>query len=118
MNCKICSNILTGKQTKFCSIRCKLKDNNHRHQNYTKQKQRGWERKKKFVNLLGGKCSKCGYCKNLSALEFHHQYDKNIKLDIRAMSNNKEEKLAEEIKKCILLCAICHRELHHPEHEI
>ena len=33
-----------------------------------------WHRnvKKKAVNKLGGKCSRCGYDKCVSALEFHH----------------------------------------------
>src|SRR5215207_2717807 len=41
---------------------------------------RRWkDRKRKAVELLGGKCGRCGYDRNLSALQFHHldQLDKD-----------------------------------------
>ena len=69
-----------------------------------------------FINNLGGCCSKCGYNKNLAALEFHHidPESKEFQIDIRRLSNTSMDKLQEEIHKCILLCANCHREEHNP----
>ena len=74
------------------------------------------ERKLKFINELGGKCKFCGYDKSVSALEFHHinPSEKSIQLDLRHISNNSMKTLENELKKCILLCANCHREIHHP----
>lgn len=78
---------------------------------------RGLIRKYEAVIRFGGKCTKCGYDKNLSGLEFHHlnPETKSFGIDLRAFSSHKLEDLNEELNKCILLCANCHRELHHPE---
>ena len=119
--CVICDNQLTGNQIKFCSGACKQK-----HAYYiTKsnpntmwhQTKRGIERKILFINEFGGKCSQCGYCKNIGALEFHHYKDnKSYNLDMRKLSNTSIDKLREELSKCILLCANCHREHHYPDY--
>lgn len=112
--CKICGKALTGKQTKFCSLACK----NDYHQGYPGQRLRGLKRKLELVQKLGGKCMICGYSKNLAALNFHHLREKNHKLDARSLSNRRLEKIMTEFKTCILLCANCHMELHHPHLEM
>lgn len=62
------------------------------------------------ISLLGGKCSRCGYDKCYEALDFHH---KNGEKDFAISSISKSWKsVLIEIKKCILLCANCHREEH------
>lgn len=73
---------------------------------------------KKIEIILGSVCcSKCGYDKNLSALEFHH-IDSDSKIfepsDSKSFSI---EKLRKEMSKCVLLCANCHREEHHKHME-
>jgi predicted HNH restriction endonuclease len=114
--CLICQKELQGRQTKYCSRRCKNKNSNYQHQNYQSQQKRGKDRKKKLIRLLGHKCKICGYNKNSAALDFHHKdpNEKVLKLDLRSCSNNKWEKLVKEASKCDLLCANCHRELHNP----
>lgn len=86
---------------------------------YENQKTRALSRKKELVNLMGGKCSVCGYGKNLSALEFHHinPNEKSFQLDSRHLSNTSIDKILKEAKKCILVCSNCHKEIHHPELE-
>lgn len=116
LNCLVCSKILMGRQIKFCSVKCKQKDINNRHQNYTNQGNRGYENKRKLLEYKGYGCSKCGYNKNSAALCFHHLKDKKFQLDIRKCSNTKWETLLEEADKCIVLCHNCHMEEHHPEH--
>lgn len=60
---------------------------------------------------MGGKCCLCGYNKNIAALEFHH-IDKKTKLHGISDGNcRKLEKDIEEVKKCALVCANCHREI-------
>lgn len=109
-NCKVCAKALNGKQIMYCSIKCK----NSVHQSYQAQKKRGLYRRLEFVQKLGGKCTKCGYSTNLSALSFHHLNDKKFQLDVRAFSNRKIERVLTEIDKCILLCNNCHAEIHNP----
>lgn len=62
---------------------------------------------------LGGKCSKCGYDKCLDALDFHHtnHADKEHEMGDLLHTFSKAKAL-EEVKKCVLLCANCHREYH------
>jgi hypothetical protein len=81
---------------------------------YKNQKIRGLKRKLEIVNSLGGGCSICKYDKNLSALEFHHlnPNKKSFKLDLRKLANTEINLITEELKKCILVCSNCHREIH------
>lgn len=83
---------------------------------YLKQRERALVRKLEIIKLKGGKCEKCGYDKNIAALELHHlsPKDKSFQLDGRHLSNTAKEKIVEEAEKCILLCSNCHKELHHP----
>lgn len=70
-------------------------------------------RKKLLVELAGGKCEKCGYCKSVAALQFHHK-DPNTKLfgiGASGVTRGIEEQ-KREIEKCLLLCANCHAEVH------
>ncbi len=67
--------------------------------------------KQKAVAHLGGKCYNCGYDKYIGALEFHHR-DPKEKDFVVAGSGKKWASIQEEIEKCILLCANCHREEH------
>lgn len=69
------------------------------------------EYKLKCVTYKGGKCIVCGYDKYFGALDFHH-LDPSKKDFTVAASNKTFEALQEELDKCVLLCATCHRELH------
>jgi predicted nucleic acid-binding Zn ribbon protein len=111
-NCIVCGKSLHGRQTKFCSLSCKNKDL----QSYEAQQRRGLSRKLRLIQNAGGRCSICGYHKNLAALVFHHSDSskKDFKLDMRSLSNRKLAPVLEEISKCILVCANCHAELHNP----
>lgn len=82
---------------------------------YRLQKERWKDRKQKAIELMGGKCSACGYDKNYAALEFHHLDPKEKEFDFGKMRQYKWETIISELKKCILLCSNCHRETHHPE---
>lgn len=85
--------------------------------NYENQKLRGLKRKYEAVLQRGGRCERCGYDKNLSALEFHHRNpeEKEFQIDMRRFSNTNLETLKEELNKCELLCANCHREHHNSD---
>jgi hypothetical protein len=70
-------------------------------------------RKEKAVKLLGGKCCKCGYDKCLKALQFHHIDPNKKNFEISSSSSKVSWNVIEkELKKCILVCANCHAEIH------
>lgn len=64
--------------------------------------------KKKAINYLGGKCSKCGYDEHLAALTFHHTDDSKEFNISKLMHSISWEELKLELDKCIVLCANCH----------
>lgn len=75
------------------------------------------ERQQKFklecVTYKGGKCQSCSYSKSLSALEFHHINQNEKDFDIsKARLKKFNDLIKQELDKCILLCANCHREEH------
>lgn len=62
---------------------------------------------------MGGTCMICGYTKSSEALEFHHRSGKkDFGISEKGMTRS-WAKIQTELKKCILLCANCHREVHH-----
>ena len=67
--------------------------------------------REKAVVYLGGKCSICGYDKCFSAFDFHHvnALEKDFTISSRMSS---WEKIEKELRKCVLLCCRCHREVH------
>jgi uncharacterized membrane protein YheB (UPF0754 family) len=80
---------------------------------YLKKKLRRNRLKEELVNFLGGKCSFCGYNKCMASLDFHHVENKKDANLSKLFKNSSREKILKEVKRCILLCANCHRELHH-----
>lgn len=110
MNCIVCNIELSGMKRMYCSRKCKGK----RHSSYTAQRSRSLLRKRQLVKLKGGRCSFCGYSRNLAALVFHHQGGKDFPLDSKMLSNRSWEVIVAEVEKCILLCANCHMEEHYP----
>lgn len=109
--CLVCDNPLTGRQTQYCSVKCKSAS----HASYITQKQRGFNRKLRLVQRLGGQCTHCGYNKNLAAMHFHHHDNKAFGLSVAELRSRSMAIIETEIEKCELLCGNCHGELHHQE---
>lgn len=79
---------------------------------YNKRYNRNYRNAKKaiFVELKGGKCSKCGNIFPLPCYDFHHINPKEKEITLCWLMPN--DTLKKEIDKCILLCANCHRLTH------
>lgn len=77
-----------------------------------KYKERSKISKQLAVDYLGGECSRCGYNKNLAALDFHHLDPKSKNKEASMMHRGSFHRIIPELDKCILLCANCHREEH------
>lgn len=72
-----------------------------------------WVRlKKEMIEHMGGKCEDCEGSFHYAVFEFHHLEEKDYEwTKLRLL---KRETILQELKKCILLCANCHR-LRHAE---
>ena len=69
--------------------------------------------KELLVEYKGGKCEICGYDRCIGALEFHHINPEEKEFGIGQKGYTRSiEKNKEEVDKCILVCANCHREIH------
>lgn len=68
--------------------------------------------KLKAIQFLGGECALCGYNKCPAALEFHHLDPSQKEFNIGQSGATRSWQLVQqELLKCILLCANCHREV-------
>lgn len=68
--------------------------------------------KKKCLEYKGQKCVECGYSKYYGALEFHHIDPRKKDFSISQMKSYSFDNIVkEELDKCVLLCANCHREV-------
>lgn len=115
------------KENQYCSgCQIKLNDNNsyyrktkdiyhsqckNCHSNYTLNKRLKF--KEFCVNYKGGSCTRCGYDKVITALEFHHLNPNEKEIEPSKMMNKKKEFIKNELDKCILICSNCHREEHY-----
>ncbi|MCF7877727.1 MAG: hypothetical protein K9M14_05320 [Candidatus Omnitrophica bacterium] len=69
--------------------------------------------RKMAVEYKGGKCERCGYNRCLEALEFHHADSSGKDFSISSKGYTRSwKRVKEELDKCILFCANCHREIH------
>lgn len=123
--CICCGKPLEGRQLKYCSRECaqlfRNKSFGGTRKPVSKEYIKNQEAKAMLLRLeliekLGGKCSKCGYDGNITALHFHHLRDKKFSIDSSTLQHKSLESIMSELDKCVLLCANCHAEEHHPNH--
>ena len=75
------------------------------------------QKKLEFINLLGGKCIRCGIKPSskwpVTCFEFHHSNPDKKETHIANFINRGQwTKALNELKKCTLYCANCHRAIH------
>jgi predicted HNH restriction endonuclease len=70
------------------------------------------QRKLEAIKYMGGECKECGYKKYFGALEFHHLDPSTKEASWNKIRLWEWSKITEELDKCVLLCANCHREVH------
>lgn len=111
-----------GKK-EFQSV-CRECQKEYRHQHYLLNQQKYINKAKQyrndFINWFVGikktlKCEKCGD-ERYWVLDFHHTDPKNKDLEISKLIHGcNKEKILSEMKKCVVLCANCHRDFHFKE---
>jgi hypothetical protein len=101
--CKICNKEISVNSKSGCCMK-------HRPKRIFFNKKTRKRAKEEIIVMMGGSCNLCGYNKCIQALEFHHINPDNKSFTISSYKHSTEE-MKEESKKCILLCANCHREI-------
>jgi hypothetical protein len=115
-NCEHCDASYIGRGKRYCGKECQYAS--RKTGKDPKAAVMRWRKSSKgrAVELKGGKCMICGYDRCVKALEFHHldpaEKEFQITGKIRSWA-----RIVEELKKCVLLCANCHREVHEGMHE-
>ena len=71
------------------------------------------QRKKIAVEYKGGACGDCKSIYPMPVFEFHHLDPSQKKFSWNKMRLVSDKKLYQELDKCALLCANCHRIRHH-----
>jgi len=81
-------------------------------------KVRRYIERKTSVEYLGNKCKRCDWSGDISGFDFHHRVSEEKSFGISALTvANKTWKLVkQELDKCDLLCALCHR-LEHSDYQ-
>lgn len=127
LTCKECNQLLPRDQfqargmsksgLRLFSARCKICDGKHvrkNHVSYVTSKIKHKVVRQETILHLKQACIVCGYSRCKTALEFHHLNETTKDAEISDMvAKGKGLKwIMEEIKKCVVLCANCHREYH------
>ena len=101
------------EKSKYCCSKCRSASSNKKLKIFS-QRILIWTKKIKAIKLLGDECEECGN-NNIFHLTFHHRDSNEKENTISQIWKNRWSLIEPEIKKCILLCDNCHRELHYNE---
>ena len=71
--------------------------------------------KQDAVEFMGGKCTHCQGVFHFSAFDFHHTDPTQKDVDPGNLIRAAGKRLYDELAKCMLLCANCHRIYHYTE---
>ena len=81
-----------------------------------KHYERIYKRKEQLMDLLGGKCARCGCIRHPELMHFHHYKFKSFVIATAIQDfedGDFQKRLIPEVKdKCQLLCRKCHGEVH------
>ena len=69
-------------------------------------------RKYNLTLVFGKKCCLCGFDNFIEALEFHHVHPEKKEFALTSSVMKSLDKQLVEARKCVLLCANCHRGVH------
>lgn len=106
--CAGCGKVEVDGNTKCIKCRFHATQAAHKHKRNMKSQ---------AVELFGGKCNDCRFkCKYPDVFDFHHIEEKSEEIN-KLLRYRSWEKLESELKKCVMLCANCHRIRHAKERE-
>lgn len=114
MLCITCKIELTGRQTKYCSARCRRKHYRlldpakHVRQNRVSIRNQQKKRYEYVAKLKNNPCADCGNTYPTPAMDFDHVRGTKVRGISQAVIYGWKP-LYEEIAKCELVCSNCHR---------
>lgn len=111
---KTCRLGVTGTCRECSSERIRKWYSDNRAKRQEAANKRNQQRRDEAIDLLGGICMRCGGVFPRCIYDFHHR-DPSTKVDAISNLLGKPKMLKEELKKCDLLCANCHRICHFEE---
>lgn len=70
--------------------------------------------KARIVEAFGGCCCICGYNKCDEGLDLHHLDPNKKEMSLGSIRANSKswDTIVKELRKCVMVCATCHREVH------
>jgi predicted HNH restriction endonuclease len=77
-----------------------------------KQKLTYRRKKKELVDMFGDKCAMCKSTFPPCCYDFHHLDPSTKEAKVSQLVHLSSDKLEVEVKKCIMVCANCHRIIH------
>ena len=81
--------------------------------NSIRQAKRDYDRRE-FINSFKNKpCVRCGVMYPPYVMDFHHRDPAEKAFNLSKARNKPIDKIIEEVAKCDILCANCHREVEH-----
>ena len=72
-------------------------------------KARRYRVKLAIISYLGGSCQECGWQGHVTGFDVHHKLDEKKDFTISEAYYFNLKRIKDEVDKCILLCARCHR---------
>ena len=116
------NNYISGKKVcSLCKVEKDISEFTRKHDKpfpycraclYLFQIKRWNTRKIEAIKYLGGKCIDCGLVDHPVCYDFHHRDPKLKEVDWGELKIRKWSSITQELDKCDLLCAICHRKKH------
>jgi len=85
---------------------------NNKQQNYNNHNKLKKSKKTRVVELMGNKCKDCKKSYPLECYDFHHVNPKDKDNTVSWLLHCSWARIIKEVKKCVLLCANCHRIRH------
>lgn len=81
-----------------------------------KENVQSWRKrtKERLTKAFGSECGICSYNKSIEAMQFHHLKPTQKEFTISSATSKIRSwvRIVEEVKKCVMLCANCHSEVH------
>jgi hypothetical protein len=100
--CVLCGKLTEGRRRRCGSCNTKI---------------RRYRTKAAAIRVLGGCCVDCGWSGHQAGFQFHHVAD-DKDFTIGDVANRSWKVILRELKKCVLLCAICHAVRHSTREDV